>query len=175
MVFDCFIQWLYYGPEQIFSSLSSDDCFMRLAQLQLFSDTFTVRSLHNDIIWELFHLRSKKDIPPMSVIDFAFSNLANFSTFRALLVDWYIWPPRTRRDDEVPTLEELEKVPRFACECTFRQARQADRDPFLSGPTEHYVKVEDDVVEDTTNLRDDEWADSRGEGDSEKSNESAKE
>jgi hypothetical protein len=169
VVFDYFVQWLYYGPERTLSSLEPDDCFMRLALLQLFTNTFDIPSLRNDIIWELFHLRSKKDIPPMSVVEYAFLHLADSSTFRSHLVGWYTWPPRRRRDPEIPTLGELEKVPRFACKLALRQITKADRDPFLVGPTAYYVELEDDVVEDSTSVLDDEWAKSRSESESVKS------
>lgn len=169
VVFDYFVRWLYHGPERTLSSLEPDDRFMRLAQLQLFTDTFGIPSLGNDIIWELFHLRSKDEIPPMSVVEYAFLHLAGLSIFRFLLVEWYTWPPRRRRDPEIPTLEELEKVPRFACELALSQITKADRDPFLVGPAAYYVEQEDDVVEDPTSVLDDEWAKSRSESESVKS------
>lgn len=169
VVFDYFVQWLYYGPERTLSSLKSDDCFMRLARLQLFAETFSVPALRNDIVWELFHLRSKNEIPPMSVVEYAFLHLADSSFFRTLLVDWYTWPPRRRSDHEIPTLEELERVSRFACEFALSQATKADRDPFLVGPKEYYVELEEDMVEDRTSVFEDEWAKSRSESDSVKS------
>jgi hypothetical protein len=82
---DLFMQWIYHGLRWPLSCLSNDR-FIQLARLYAFADKLRVVKLMNDVIWELFSLRSKENFPPFSVIDFAYIHIPEHTRFRELMV-----------------------------------------------------------------------------------------
>jgi hypothetical protein len=130
---------------------------MELARLQVLADQETIPRLLNDIVWQLFELYRKGTMPPLSVVDFAFNNITKSSEFRRLLVSWYTWPPPAALVHETPTPDELEKVPRFACEWAARMANKPSRNPFRDGPAEYYVDLQEEQPDKPADELDDEW------------------
>jgi len=157
-IVDLFVQWIYYGPRDTLSPLAPDEAFMILAKLQVFADDWNVPRLKNDIIWQLFMLRREKRCPTMSVVEFAFRSMAASSTFRSILVDWFVWPLDSADSANLVTVDTLEKVPRFACEVVVKYQGKSSQDPFMKGPDGLYVAVVEEIQETASAEKsDDEW------------------
>jgi hypothetical protein len=78
---------------------------MRLVKLYAFADRVHVVRLMNDVVWELFSLRSKENFPPFPVIDFAYNDIPEHTRFRELMVTWYTWHDGISLSDRMLTTE----------------------------------------------------------------------
>jgi hypothetical protein len=140
---DLFVQWIYHGLRWPLSCLSNVR-FMQLARLYAFADRQRIVKLMNDVMWELFSLRSKENFPPFSVIDFTYIHIPEHTRFRELMVAWYTWHDSTSLSDRTPTTEQLEGLPRFAADLArnlMQKSSPGARDPFLDGPDAFYEKA----------------------------------
>ena len=54
---------------------------MQLARLYSFADRLDIPRLMNDVVWELFDLRSKDNFPPFSVVTFAYTHIPDHTHF----------------------------------------------------------------------------------------------
>jgi hypothetical protein len=136
-----FVQWLY-DPDPTFS-VHLDEHFMQLARLFEFAQRLFIRQLKNYIIWQLFNLRSKNHIPPVSVVEFVFENLPDDSPFRKLLIAWYTWH---RGSPCALTLDSLDALPQFTSALVISMVKQrhADtKDPFLGSPDVYYESTDE--------------------------------
>lgn len=140
---DLFVQWIYYGLRWPLSCLSNAR-FMQLARLYAFADRLRIVRLMNDVVWELFKLRSEEQFPPFSVIDFTYNHIPEHTRFRELMVAWYTWHDGTNLSDRSPTTEQLEGVPLFAADLArslMKRLSPGAKDPFPDGPDNYYEKT----------------------------------
>ena len=80
-----FVLWIYYGLRWPLSCLSNDR-FMQLAHIYAFADRVGIVRLMNDVVWELFSLRSQDNFPPFSVVDYAYKYIPDHTRFQELMV-----------------------------------------------------------------------------------------
>ena len=60
------------------------------------------------------------------------------------MVAWYTWHDGTSVSKRIPTVEELEELPRFTAELAtilMQRLSPGSRDPFLDAPDAYYEKV----------------------------------
>lgn len=91
------IQWLYTRKFELtfpVSSETSGECYMQLAKLNTLADKYDIYLLKNQIVDELFDLtkppRNFKP-PQISVTKYVYDNTTEGSSFRKLLVAWYVY------------------------------------------------------------------------------------
>lgn len=91
------IQWLYtkkFGLIFPICEKTSAECYMQLARLNTLADKYDMYQLKNDIVDDLFDLsKSPRNIlpPQMPVVKYVYNNTTAESSFRKLLVAWYVY------------------------------------------------------------------------------------
>lgn len=91
------VPWLYTKKIDLtvpVCDATSAECYMQLAQLNALAEKYDIRSLKNDIVDEIFDLRKPpKNIKPpqMPVIMHVYNTTTGGSSFRKLLVAWYVY------------------------------------------------------------------------------------
>ena len=94
---ECMIQWLYTKKIVLavpFSRAISEGCHMHLARLNTLAEKYDICALKNDIVDELFdyyknHLCIR---PPQSpFVKHVYDNTTEKSSFRKLIVAWYVY------------------------------------------------------------------------------------
>lgn len=91
------IQWLYTRKFELtfpVSSETSGECFMQLAKLNTLADKYDIYLLKNQIVDELFDLTKPPrnfEPPQISVTKYVYDNTTEGSSFRKLLVAWYVY------------------------------------------------------------------------------------
>ena len=91
------IQWLYTRKFELtfpVSSETSGECYMQLAKLNTLADKYDIYLLKNQIVDELFGLTKppgNSHPPDISIIKYVYDNTTEGSSFRKLLVAWYVY------------------------------------------------------------------------------------
>ena len=91
------VQWLYARKCELTDPVSVEtfeECFMQLAKLNTLADKYDMHLLKNYIIDELFHLVKPPGSfrpPQVPVAVYVYNNTPRESSFRKLLVAWFVY------------------------------------------------------------------------------------
>ena len=91
------IQWLYTKKIDLtvpVCGATSGECYMQLAKLNALAEKYDIRALRNDIVDELFDLKKLPrhfEAPQMPVAIYVYDTTTEGSSFRKLLVAWYVY------------------------------------------------------------------------------------
>ena len=112
---DCMVQWLYTKRIVLTVSVSrqsSEECYMQLAKLNTLAEKYHICLLKNDIVDELFDYKKIRDIrpPQLPVIKHVYDNTTERSSFRKLIVAWYIYHIDLEWYDQATSRDELASV-----------------------------------------------------------------
>lgn len=90
-----FVQWLYgqdYELAPTTDASNTKKCYEQLARLYVFADKYGVDLLHNEIIDKLFDMKDHGVTPPhIRLVSFIYQNTTVGSSFRKLLVAYYVF------------------------------------------------------------------------------------
>ena len=91
------IQWLYTRNFELTTPVSketSEECYMQLAMLNTLADKYDIFLLKNHIVDELFDLTKKPRNfrpPQMPIVTYVYNNTTGGSSFRKLMIAWYVY------------------------------------------------------------------------------------
>ena len=141
------MQWLYFKTLRLTKAVNSETAeerYWQLAILDTLADKFDVGILKNAIIDELFALDENSNAypPSMRVVAYIYENTTETSSFRKLMVGWYVW----RIDPVWYTTSDsrafLADTPMFAADLAIAMSRKAEdpslESPFCSQPSSYY-------------------------------------
>ena len=111
------IQWLYTRKFKLtvpVSAETSEGCYMQLAKLNTLADMYDIYLLKNHIVDELFDLAKppKNIMPPqLPLVGYIYNNTTGASSFRKLMVAWYVHRGNLAWYDKDSTRNALAQVP----------------------------------------------------------------
>lgn len=91
------IQWLYSKQYELAKwsfgdkKITANTRFWQLAKLNTLADKYNIIGLTNDIVDQLYIMRSKGVPPQLPVAAYIYGNTTENSSFRKLLIAWYSW------------------------------------------------------------------------------------
>lgn len=91
------IQWLYTKKIELtvpVSAKTSEECYMQMAKLNTIADKYDICQLKNHIVDELFDLKKPPRYfqpPQLAIAVYVYNNTTGGSSFRKLLVAWYVY------------------------------------------------------------------------------------
>ena len=91
------VQWLYTGTFDLIDPVCGDtssEHFMQLAQLNTLAEKYDIYLLKNDIVDALFervNSHRPNDLAERRGLEYLYNNMTRASTFRKLMVAWYVY------------------------------------------------------------------------------------
>lgn len=148
------IQWLYSKQYEL-AKWSCEDVkttakmrYWQLAKLNTLADKFNIIGLSNNIIDQLYILRSKNYTPSLEVAAYVYDNTTENSSFRKLLVAWYAWEIKMEWYQDPSAREFLLKVPEMAVDLAIafgiKASDPAQKRPFKCDKSTYYHQLKED-------------------------------
>ena len=148
--FEQMAHWLYtkdLGLPKPVTEETTKQCYWQLAGLNTLADKYEMTSLSNIIVDELFELygHSINTIPPhMDVITYVYENTTEKSSFRKVMVAWYVWRIDYRWYKQASTRDFILELPEFAADLaialTLRAGFTTEKNPLTGSSSDHHEK-----------------------------------
>jgi hypothetical protein len=140
--------WLYTKdlaiPKPV-TAESTKQWYWQLAKLNTLADKYEMTTLSNIIVDELFELHGKDIIPPqMDVITYVYENTTEKSSFRKVMVAWYVWKINYEWYKKASTRDVILQLPEFAADLAIALALRAgfttEKNPFNGSSSDYHEK-----------------------------------
>lgn len=153
------IQWLYSKQYELVK-WSSEDVkttgnrrYWQLAKLNTLADKYNIIGLSNDIIDQLYILHSKRIPPRLDVAAYVYDNTTENSTFRKLLIAWYVWEIDMKRYQSACGRKALLNHPELAVDLAIAFGMKAQfpppKNPFECNKSTYYHQPKEDPTSDS--------------------------
>ena len=153
------IQW-FYSKQYELAKWSSENVgitantrYWQLAKLNTLADKYNVIGLSNNIIDQLYILRSKSCSPHLNVASYVYDNTAENSSFRKLLVAWYVWEINMKWYQDASLRGCLLDMPELAVDIAIafgiKASDPAQKKPFKCDKSTYYLQPKEDPTSDS--------------------------
>ena len=148
------VQWLYsrqyelakWGSEDV--HITAETRYWQLAKLNTLADKYNIIGLSNNIIDQLYILHSKKCIPLLGVVAYVYDTTTENSSFRKLLISWYVWEIDLKWYQTDTVRKSLLDIPEMAVDIAIAFAIKANhpakKKPFQYDKSTYYHQPKDD-------------------------------
>lgn len=150
------IQWLYNKQYELvkWSSengrITATTRYWQLAKLNTLADKYNIIGLSNNIIDQLYILRSKRCSPRLDVAGYVYDNTTESSSFRKLLIAWYVWEIDMKWYQDAEVREWLLDVPELAVDLAIAFGIKASdplqKKPFSNNKSTYYHQIKEDLT-----------------------------